>query len=677
MGSASHERPLSGALDVAGQEDAASGAFDPDHARVGVGEARAPVERVQDLERYAVPHPVESHGALGVRAVGPDRAVRGHRRDDDGLGQTPVPPDVVRVPMAQHDTIDRAVTSTREKRQHRQSGSIEVAPDRRSGVVDQHPLLRLHHHREPVPHVEHRHPVAARADRRHRPHRDQRQHPGDTQPAAHQATRSEQDRHPERGGGELPRPDRARGAQHRGVRADPVEGRPQSVEHDGRGRKERGADARQHGAGEQTQQDHRDHDRADQRNDHGVDERGHQGLLGEDAQRHRREPHGDRNLHDPQGAQSACERTSLDRRPGGERRHDDRDGDKGQPEPRGANTVRIEREDRDEGERKRVGGQDAPPRQPRAEHHREHQQRALGGQGESGEQRVGERGEQRRDPRDLRRRDRQRRSRHDGPRAEHHPVGGAGRHPDMQPGDRHEMGDSGHAQRPPALLRDTASIADGECADQSFTAVAIERGTNGPRQLGPQRVHPCRRQRGCRADAPPRFDVAGGGNVVGEQPAFVVRAAGIVPSARPSQPHRQAPHRPRRRHHMRAVPRERHPGTGRYRAVSAVLDVESESRSARVGPRQAAHDADDLHVPPLHRGRQRFAHLDVGKECRPCVSRHDRQHGTGPDLRHREAHRNGQRRTPHRIRQRRPVLEQRHPDCERAGERQHVYVATD
>ena len=323
-------------------------------------------------------------------------------------------------------------------------------------------------------------------------------------------------------------------------------------------------------------------------------------------------------------------------------------------------------------DRERVRRGHATLRQPRREHHREHQQRPLRGQREAGEQRVAERRDHRRDPRNLRRRDQQRGARQERPCTSRHHVGGTRRHPDVQPRDRHQVGDAGDPKRPPALLRDTAPISDGQGAHQPFAAVSVECGTNRPGHVGPKRVHSRQRQGGSGTDATPGLDVAGGDDPACEQSALVVGAAGIVPSARLSQPDRQSPYRPGSGHRAGAVPGEPDPSSGGNRRVGAVVDVEIEPDPACADLRQAPHGAGDFHVRSLHRGRKRRSHLHVGEESRPHVSRRHREQGTRPDLRERKPHGDRQRRTPHRIRQRGFVLEHRHPDDERTGECQHV-----
>ena len=67
--------------------------------------------------------------------------------------------------------------------------------------------------------------------------------------------------------------------------AIPLDDRPQRIEHQGGGGEQRGSDARKNSAGEQPQEDQGDDDHAHERNDERVDERRHQRLLGEDAQR--------------------------------------------------------------------------------------------------------------------------------------------------------------------------------------------------------------------------------------------------------------------------------------------------------------------------------------------------------------------------------------------------------
>ena len=571
------------------------------------------------------------------------------------------------------------MTAPGEIRQQRQSGGVEAGPHRRTGVVDEDPRRGLHHHREPVPDVEHRHPVGPRTDRV-RTHREHRQHPGKAQPADRQTPRGEHDQHPRRGGGDLQPPDVARRPQRDGMRPGPLDGRPQRIEHQGGDGEQQRSQRRKEHTGEQPCEDHGDDDRADQRDDERIDERRHQRLLGEDAQRHRRETHRDRDLHGGEGAQPAGEGTGARRRlpaghrPGGERRHDDGHRHEGQPEARGPDRVGVGDQHRDQREGQSVRGWDAAPRKLRHDEHREHQQRTLRGEREPREQRVAGRGQHRRDPRDLRRGDQQRRARHEGPHPARDPVRGACRHPDVQARDRHEMGDAGHAQRPPVALRDAAPIADGERTDQPFAAVAVERGTNRPGETGAHRMHPGHRQRGRRADAPRGLDVARGDDPAREQPAFVVGAARIAPSAGPPQAHGQAPDRPRRGRQARTVPGEPDPSPRRERSAGAALDVEIEPDPARIGDGQALYGAGNLEVPSFQPGRKRSPHLDVGDERRPRVSRRDRKQRPRPDLRKRKPRGDGQYRTPHRVRQRRLVLQYRHPDRECTCERQHGSV---
>ena len=137
-----HERLLPAGLEVPGEKDAPTGAFDPDHARVGVVESRMTFERVQNLEGHPVPLPPAAGHARRVRPVGAHRAVRERRRDRDRFGEAPVSPGMVRVAVAQHHAIDRGMTAPCQIRQHREGGGVEAGADRRAGVVVLSPIDR-------------------------------------------------------------------------------------------------------------------------------------------------------------------------------------------------------------------------------------------------------------------------------------------------------------------------------------------------------------------------------------------------------------------------------------------------------------------------------------------------------------------------------------------------------
>ena len=156
-----HERQFAGLFDIAGQQYPATRRIDTQHAGARVvahAGLHVAITRVQHRETHAVPLPVLA-GATGVVTVGATSPAYVELLSDR-LGAA----HMVVIAMADHQLIDGGPPYMAQIGHHERIAGIEPRAISRPGVVDERMAPGPDHNGQPLPHVQHRQPQAARGD---------------------------------------------------------------------------------------------------------------------------------------------------------------------------------------------------------------------------------------------------------------------------------------------------------------------------------------------------------------------------------------------------------------------------------------------------------------------------------------------------------------------------------
>ena len=464
----------------------------------------------------------------------------------------------------------------------------------------------------PLPHVEHRHLQCTRLQGRAL-RCEQRQQEEQAEPAAGQAAGCDQqggaDQQPEPGGG----CQGCAGPGHRGHIGHPFQGRAGEFDGEGRQFEQRGGRFPQQGEGERRTEGQGDQEEGENRHGDQVDQGRRQGNVELKGQQNRRQ------------ADEEAPLDAADAPPGrrlaapGDGQQNDRDRAEGEPQAGGEHRVRIVKHDQGKGDRQRVEGAQRPPEKTPSHDDRQHQQGALGGQGEPGQRRVpGGRGKGGNGAGRVRRKARQQ-PRDEACQASSRKEGDAGDDADVQSRNRDQVAGAGAPKDAPGGVVEAAAVADGE-RDQHRAAAASADPLD---QAVPNRL-PKPPQARPSAPVDPRVGsrpphVAGGRYARAMEPTLVVEAVRVDQAPGSPQPGGEAP--PFARPQCRGIPvpgqADQAGGAVRGPRPADALHLEQKAGSSRIDFGKARDHPLEHQVVAFEFRVQRERRGEVGMEQGP------------------------------------------------------------